>query len=161
MKNVRAGGTSSALLGIAIGVALVSFPLAAVVLFRVHALGMAISLFGLGVSMGPCLAGYALADRSRKQRWRYLVLLTGGASILAFSLVGAIGLLAALDYLGFGLPPPTPSWGELLTQAQEYSWAWWLTLYPALALFSVMLLSVFVGEGVRSALDPRPVSRME
>ncbi len=78
-----------------------------------------------------------------------------------FSLVGAIGLLAALDYLGFGLPPPTPSWGELLTQAQEYSWAWWLALYPALALFVVMLLGVFIGEGVRAAFDPRPVSRME
>ncbi len=78
-----------------------------------------------------------------------------------FSLVGAIGLLAALDYLGFGLPPPTPSWGELLTQAQEYSWAWWLALYPALALFVVMLLGVFVGEGVRAAFDPRPASRME
>ncbi|MBU4199678.1 MAG: ABC transporter permease subunit [Verrucomicrobia bacterium] len=78
-----------------------------------------------------------------------------------FSLVGAIGLLAALDYLGFGLPPPTPSWGELLTQAQEYSWAWWLALYPSLALFLVMLLGVFVGEGVRAAFDPRPVSRME
>ncbi len=78
-----------------------------------------------------------------------------------FSLVGAIGLLAALDYLGFGLPPPTASWGELLTQAQEYTWAWWLALYPALALFIVMLLGVFVGEGVRSAFDPRPISRLE
>jgi len=78
-----------------------------------------------------------------------------------FSLVGAIGLLAALDYLGFGLPPPTPSWGELLTQAQEHAWAWWLVVYPALALFLVMLLGVFVGEGVRAAFDPRPVSRME
>lgn len=78
-----------------------------------------------------------------------------------FALVGAIGLLAALDYLGFGLPPPTPSWGELLTQAQEYGWAWWLALFPALALFSVMLLGVFIGEGVRSAFDPRPVVRLE
>jgi microcin C transport system permease protein len=78
-----------------------------------------------------------------------------------FSLVGAIGVLAALDYLGFGLPPPTPSWGELLTQAQEYSWAWWLALFPSLALFVVMLLGVFIGEGVRAAFDPRPISRME
>ena len=78
-----------------------------------------------------------------------------------FALVGAIGLLAALDYLGFGLPPPTPSWGELLTQAQEYGWAWWLALFPALALFSVMLLGVFIGEGVRSAFDPRPVVHLE
>lgn len=73
-----------------------------------------------------------------------------------FSLVSAIGTLSALDFLGFGLPPPTPSWGELLAQAQEYNWAWWLALYPSLALFVVMLLGVFVGEGVRAAYDPRP-----
>ena len=78
-----------------------------------------------------------------------------------FSLVSAIGLLAALDYLGFGLPPLTPSWGELLHQAQEYRWAWWLILYPSLALFVVMMLGVFVGEGIREAYDPRPRSRME
>ncbi len=59
-----------------------------------------------------------------------------------FSLVSAIGILAALDYLGFGLPSPTPSWGELLAQAQEYGHAWWLALYPSLALFVVMLLGV-------------------
>ncbi|MBF0451190.1 MAG: ABC transporter permease subunit [Candidatus Magnetomorum sp.] len=71
-----------------------------------------------------------------------------------FSLVGAIGSLAALDYLGFGLPPPTPSWGELLAQAQAFRWAWWLIVYPSLSLFVVMLLGVFVGEGVRNAYDP-------
>jgi len=78
-----------------------------------------------------------------------------------FYLVGAIGSLAALDYLGFGLPPPTPSWGELLAQAQQFRWAWWLILYPALALFVVMLLGVFVGEGIRNAYDPRPQTKFE
>jgi len=78
-----------------------------------------------------------------------------------FSLVGAIGALAALDYLGFGLPPPTPSWGELLFQAQQYRWAWWLILYPSLALFIVMLLGVFIGEGVRNAYDPKRYTRLE
>mgnify|MGYP006285312575 FL=1 len=78
-----------------------------------------------------------------------------------FSLVGAIGALAALDYLGFGLPPPTPSWGELLYQAQLYRWAWWLILYPSISLFSVMLMGVFVGEGIRNAYDPKQFTRME
>jgi microcin C transport system permease protein len=78
-----------------------------------------------------------------------------------FSLVGAIGSLAALDYLGFGLPPPTPSWGELLQQAQRFREAWWLILYPSLALFVVMLLGVFIGEGVREAFDPRKYSRLQ
>ena len=78
-----------------------------------------------------------------------------------FSLVGAIGVMAALDYLGFGLPPPTPSWGELLSQAQEFPHAWWLVLYPFLALFATMLAGAFVGEGLRAAFDPRPYGRME
>ena len=82
-------------------------------------------------------------------------------SFFPFFLVGAIGSLAALDYLGFGLPPPTPSWGELLFQAQQYRWAWWLILYPSLALFLVMLLGVFVGEGIRNAYDPKQYSRLE
>ncbi len=87
--------------------------------------------------------------------------LTPIITFFPFSLVGAIGMLAALDYLGFGLPPPTPSWGELLHQAQQFRWAWWLILYPSLALFAVMLLGVFVGEGARDAFDPRPYSKME
>lgn len=78
-----------------------------------------------------------------------------------FLLVGAIGTMAALDYLGFGLPPPTPSWGELLSQAQEFPRAWWLVLYPSLALFATMLAGVFVGEGLRAAFDPRPPGRLE
>ena len=78
-----------------------------------------------------------------------------------FSLVGAIGSLAALDYLGFGLPPPTPSWGELFFQAQQYRWAWWLIVYPAIALFVVMIAGVFVGDGIRNAFDPKRYTRLE
>jgi microcin C transport system permease protein len=87
--------------------------------------------------------------------------LTPIITLFPFSLVGAIGSLAALDFLGVGLPPPTASWGEMLGQASDYRWAWWLILYPALALFTVMLLGVFVGEGVRSAFDPRRTSRLQ
>lgn len=87
--------------------------------------------------------------------------LTPIITFFPFSLVGAIGSLAALDYLGFGLPPPTASWGELLHQAQTYRWAWWLILYPSLALFIVMILGVFIGEGLRDAYDPKPFSRIE
>ncbi|MBQ7252367.1 MAG: ABC transporter permease subunit [Kiritimatiellae bacterium] len=78
-----------------------------------------------------------------------------------FELVGAIGSLAALDYLGFGLPPPAASFGELLSQAQEFPSAWWLVAFPAAALFGVMLLGVFVGEGLRAACDPRPPVRWD
>ncbi len=87
--------------------------------------------------------------------------LTPLITLFPFSLVGAIGSLAALDYLGFGLPAPTPSLGELLSQAQAERGAWWLTLYPSLALFLVMLLGVFIGEGVRNAFDPRQQQRLQ
>lgn len=79
-----------------------------------------------------------------------------------FSLVSAIFALTALDFLGFGLPPDVPSWGGLIAQAQgEFRHAWWLVVYPSLALFTVMLLSVFIGEGLRNAFDPRSDSRLE
>lgn len=80
-------------------------------------------------------------------------------TILPFSLIGAISSLSALDFLGFGLPPLTPSLGELLSQARQNTSAWWLILYPSLTLFSIMLLSVFVGEGLRDAFDPKPLAR--
>jgi microcin C transport system permease protein len=64
--------------------------------------------------------------------------------------------LAILDYLGMGLPPPTPSWGELLQQAQEYfTIAWWLAIYPSLAMIISLTALTFIGEGVREAYDPR------
>ena len=87
--------------------------------------------------------------------------LTPLITLFPFSLIGAIGSLAALDFLGFGLPPLTPSWGELLQQAQMFRWAWWLILFPSLALFTVMFLAVLVGEGLRDAFDPRQQTKME
>lgn len=77
-----------------------------------------------------------------------------------FSLVSAIFALTALDYLGFGLPPGTPSWGNLLDQGQVQQYAWWLILYPSIALFIVSLLGIFIGEGVRAAFDPRTDSKL-
>ncbi|MFO7936023.1 MAG: ABC transporter permease subunit [Kiritimatiellia bacterium] len=82
-------------------------------------------------------------------------------TLLPFTLAGAIGALAALDFLGFGLPPLTPSWGQLIQQAQLFRWAWWLILFPSLALVTVIMLTVIIGEGLRDAFDPKQQSRME
>ncbi len=74
----------------------------------------------------------------------------------AFTIAGGISSLAALDYLGFGLPPPTPSWGELLNQAQRnFTIAWWLAVFPSAALFMSLVVLNLIGEGVRDRLDPR------
>ncbi len=70
----------------------ISWPASAIALFQARAVGLAISLFGLGLSLGPCLAGYALARDPHKQTWRRLVLATGGLAILAFALVDAVNL---------------------------------------------------------------------
>ena len=73
-----------------------------------------------------------------------------------FALAGFIGALAVLDYLGFGLTPPTPSWGELLKQAEKHlTTAWWLALFPSLCLFSTLLSLTFIGNGVRDSFDPK------
>lgn len=72
-----------------------------------------------------------------------------------FTIAAEIVGLAALDYLGFGLQVPTPSWGELLAQAQKnYTIAWWLAVYPSIALFVVLTLLNLIGQGVRDAMDP-------
>ncbi|MCB0416628.1 MAG: ABC transporter permease subunit [Bdellovibrionales bacterium] len=72
-----------------------------------------------------------------------------------FLISASIGSLAALDYLGLGLPPPTASWGELLRQGKENLSSWWLSTFPFLCLFGTLLLFNFVGEAVRSAFDAR------
>ena len=78
-----------------------------------------------------------------------------------FSLIGNISSLSSLDYLGFGLPAPTPSWGELIKQGTEYLTSYWLSVYPFVALFLTLLLTAFIGEGIREAVDPKDFSLLE
>lgn len=78
-------------------------------------------------------------------------IITFSPFVIAANIIG----LASLDYLGFGLEVPTPSWGELLSQANRYySIAWWLAVFPSMALFFVLTMLNLIGEGVRDALDP-------
>ncbi|MBM3329037.1 MAG: ABC transporter permease subunit [Calditrichaeota bacterium] len=77
-----------------------------------------------------------------------------------FHIVADIFALVSLDFLGFGLPPPTPSWGELLGQGVNNVHSWWLTFFPFGAMFCTLLMVVFIGEGVRQAFDPREYSRL-
>ena len=81
--------------------------------------------------------------------------LTPLITIAPFAIIGGIGSLTALDYLGFGLQPPTPSWGELISQGLQNIYAWWVSGFTILALFMTLLLTTFVGEGVRDAFDPK------
>ncbi|MGI8854750.1 MAG: oligopeptide ABC transporter permease [Thermomicrobiales bacterium] len=69
----------------------------------------------------------------------------------------AILLEAALSYLGLGVQIPTPSWGNMLQQGQTelLNGAWWLTLFPGMAIFITVLAFNLMGDGLRDALDPR------
>ncbi len=87
--------------------------------------------------------------------------LTPVVSFAPFVIVANIGALVALDFLGFGLPAPTPSWGELIGQGTENLTKWWLVLYPFGALFITLLLVVFIGEAVREAFDPKEFSELQ
>ena len=86
--------------------------------------------------------------------------LTPVVSFAPFSIVANIELLVALDFLGFGLPAPTPSWGELIGQGTEHLTDWWLIFFPLAAVFVTLLLIVFIGEAVRNAFDPKEYSRL-
>jgi len=74
-----------------------------------------------------------------------------------FGISGAIFFEAALSFLGFGVAPPTPSWGQMLSLGVSTTgrFLWWLTLFPGLAIFLTVLAYNLVGEGLRDAIDPR------
>lgn len=73
-----------------------------------------------------------------------------------FGIAGAILVESSLSFLGFGVPPPTPSWGEILSQSRDYiDFAWWLTLFPGLAIFITITAYNLIGEGLREAIDAR------
>jgi microcin C transport system permease protein len=87
--------------------------------------------------------------------------LTPVVSFAPFVIVANISSLVALDFLGFGLPAPTPSWGELISQGTENLTKWWLVFFPLSALFLTLLLVVFIGEAVREAFDPKEFSQLQ
>jgi peptide/nickel transport system permease protein len=73
-----------------------------------------------------------------------------------FGVAGAILVESALSFLGFGVPPPTPSWGDVLSQSKKYvDFAWWLVIFPGMAIFITVTSFNLVGEGFRNALDPK------
>ena len=76
-------------------------------------------------------------------------------TFLPFILSGSVTLLASLDFLGFGLPPGSPSLGELVAQGKNNLQAPWLGVTAFVVLGGVLMLLIFVGEAVRDAFDPR------
>ncbi len=76
-------------------------------------------------------------------------------TFLPFRISGAIMALTSLDYLGLGVPPSTPSLGELLSQGKDNIDAWWLSMTTFSVLVGTLVLLIFIGEALREALDTR------
>ena len=98
----------------------------------------------LGVSDAAIMARHILPNA-----------LVATLTFLPFTLSGSVTILAGLDFLGFGLPPGSPSLGELVAQGKNNLQAPWLGISAFAVLGGVLILLIFVGEAVRDAFDPR------
>jgi microcin C transport system permease protein len=92
--------------------------------------------------------------------WRHILpnSLTPVVTFLPFRMSGAILALTSLDFLGLGVPPGTPSLGELLSQGKNNIDAWWISLSTFAVLVVTLLLLTLMGDALRDALDPRKQS---
>ena len=109
-----------------------------------------------------CEAAISIGARPRRVIFNHL-LPNSLVPIIAnfpFQMIGGVGALTSLDYLGYGLPVPTPSWGELIKQGQQtFEFAPWIVLAPASAMVITLLLFAFIGEALRDTFDARSNNR--
>jgi microcin C transport system permease protein len=105
---------------------------------------------------------YALAARSlgatpHRIVFRHIVpnAISMIVTFIPFSVTSGITALTALDYLGYGLPPPTPSWGEMLSQGTSQFDKPWIVMSVVVAMIVILTLVTFIGEAVREAFDPK------
>lgn len=106
-------------------------------------------------------AAQALGVANRLIMWRHVLpnAMVATITYLPFILNSSITTLTSLDFLGFGLPPGSPSLGEMLTQGKNNLQAPWLGVTAFLAIALMLSLLIFVGEAVRDAFDPRKTER--
>lgn len=102
-------------------------------------------------------AAKALGVNNSTIMYRHLLpnSMTPVITFLPFRMSGAILALTSLDFLGLGVPPSTPSLGELLAQGKANIDAWWLSLSTFVVLVGTLVLLIFIGEALREAFDPR------
>jgi peptide/nickel transport system permease protein len=110
---------------------------------------------------------FVIASRAMGARDRWIIfrhiLPNSLAPVLVsatFGVASTILIESSLSFLGFGVQPPTPSWGDILSQSRDFmDFAWWLTLIPGFAIFITITSYNLLGEGLQDALDPRSVSK--
>lgn len=112
-----------------------------------------------------CLAARSFGASAWRVMFKHLLpnCITPLVTTTPFSIVAGISALTGLDYLGYGLPAPTPSWGELFDQAlkSENRDKLWLVLSPFGAVVATLLLVTLIGESIREAFDPKQYARYE
>lgn len=106
-------------------------------------------------------AARALGVRDGAVMWRHILpnAMVATLTFLPFTLSGSVTILASLDFLGFGLPPGSPSLGELVSQGKNNLQAPWLGITAFFVLGGVLTLLSFIGEAVRDSFDPRRLPR--
>ena len=116
-----------------------------------------------GRNMDYVTAAKALGVSNAVIMFRHLLPngMTPVITFLPFRLSGAILALTSLDFLGLGVPPSTPSLGELLAQGKSNIEAWWLSLSTFAVLVGTLILLIFIGEALRETFDPRQLIRKE
>jgi microcin C transport system permease protein len=104
-------------------------------------------------------AARALGQSNARIMMRHILpnSLTPVVTLVPFEMAGAVGALTSLDFLGLGMPPGTPSLGELLSQGKNNLDCWWISLSTFVVLVVTLLLLILVGDALRDALDPRKV----
>ncbi|MCV5917338.1 ABC transporter permease, partial [Escherichia coli] len=80
-------------------------------------------------------------------------------TLAPFTIAANITALTALDYLGLGLMPPTPSWGELLQQGKSNLDSPWIVASVVTSIVLVLVMVTFIGEAIRAAFDPKKFTR--
>ena len=103
-------------------------------------------------------AARALGCSSRRVMFRHILPNALGPVLVstAFGIAGAVLTESGLSYLGFGAPPPTPTWGEMISQGKLYiDEAWWLMLFPGISIFLTVTVYNLAGDGLRDAMDPK------
>ena len=106
-------------------------------------------------------AARALGLSNAQIIWRHVLpnSLTPVVTFLPFRMSAAILALTSLDFLGLGVPPGTPSLGELLSQGKNNIDAWWISMSTFAVLVITLLLLTFMGDALRDALDPRKAEK--
>ncbi len=132
--------------------------LAFLLLFRWMGLtGLVRAEFLRGRNLDYVRAARALGVSDTAVMWRHILpnAMVATLTFLPFTLSGSVTILASLDFLGFGLPPGSPSLGELVSQGKNNLQAPWLGITAFVVLGGVLTLLIFIGEAVRDAFDPR------